>query len=140
MKASDSDMVRQYSSRNYVEPARRRGEASFRIVAGEVHKGVHLNNRVPLVCQALKSGKFLTENNLVLEKWEGPQSGLGTRVIFTYRFKDSSTGVSSSEKNPFLEARGIAKDVFGRLGGGENFIRKEREQFYSQSSPKKELF
>jgi hypothetical protein len=31
---------------------------------------------------------------------------------------------------PFLRLRGIARDVFGSLGGGEAFIRKERESFY----------
>jgi hypothetical protein len=30
---------------------------------------------------------------------------------------------------PFLKLRGIAKDSFKSLGGGEEFLRKEREQF-----------
>jgi hypothetical protein len=59
-----------------------------RVVAGEVQKGVHLSNRVSLVCQALKSHKFLAENHLLIEKWEGPPSGMSTTVTFTYRRLD----------------------------------------------------
>jgi len=33
---------------------------------------------------------------------------------------------------PFRRPRGIAKDVFSGLGGGEAFLRAEREQFYCQ--------
>src|SRR5665213_1526572 len=110
---TDADRVRQYSSKNYVEPARVRGESTIRIVAGEVQKAVHLSNRVPLVCQALKSHKFLDENGLVLEKWDGPPSGMSTTVAFTYRFRDA--GVPDARQRaewPFLRLRGIAKDVF----------------------------
>jgi hypothetical protein len=31
---------------------------------------------------------------------------------------------------PFLKLRGIAKEVFNSLGGGEAFIQKERERFH----------
>jgi hypothetical protein len=60
-----------------------------------------------------------------------PPSGMSTTVIFTYRLKDE-TGQTSSPPTewPFLRLRGIGKDVFQSLGGGEAFIRKEREQFY----------
>ena len=103
----------------------------MRIVAGEVQKAVHLSNRVALVCQALKSHKFLNENRLALEKWEGPPSGMSTTVTFTYRFLNAAGQPSSgSDDWPFLRLRGIAKDMFRRMGGGEAFIRKEREQFY----------
>jgi hypothetical protein len=103
-----------------------------RIVAGEVQKAVHLSNRVPLVCQALKSHKFLDDNGLSLEKWEGPPSGMSTTVVFTYRFRTpDAKGAGEKAGWPFLRLRGIAKEVFSDLGGGEEFIRKEREQFYA---------
>jgi len=35
--------------------------------------------------------------------------------------------------DPFLELRGIAKDLFQELGGGEAFIRNERENFSERS-------
>ena len=128
---SHADRVRDYARQEYIEPARRRRESTIRIVAGEVQKAVRLSNRVSLVCQALKSHKFLDENHLVLEKWDGPPSGMSTTVIFTYRLLDEAGQISSQpSESPFLRLRGIAKDVFQSLGGGEAFIRKERKRFY----------
>lgn len=131
MQTTHADRVREYARREYIEPAKHRRESTIRIVAGEVQKAVRLSNRVALVCQALKSHKFLNENHLVLEKWDGPPSGMSTTVVFTYRLLDDASPTSSeSAEWPFLRLRGIAKDVFQSLGGGEAFIRKEREQFY----------
>jgi hypothetical protein len=114
----------------YIEPARARHEAVVRIVAGNVQKAARLSNRVPLVCQALKSTKFLDENHLVLEKWEGPPSGMSTTVTFIYRLLDQDENASRTRTEwPFIGLRGIAKDVFHSLGGGEAFIQQEREQF-----------
>ena len=133
---TDTERVRQYSSKQYVEPARRRGDARVQIVAGDVHKAMHFSNRVPVVCQALKSPKFMAENDLELERVEGPPSGLGTRATFVYRIKASGNGIRPAEPEwPFLRLRGIAKDVFRSLGGGEEFIRNEREQFYRLNGP-----
>lgn len=115
----------------YVEPARRRNEMTVRIVAGEVQKAAGLSNRVSLVCQALKSHKFLNENRLRLEKLDGPPSGMSTTVTFTYRLMDGETQSPVEPAAwPFLRLRGIGKEVFQSLGGGEAFIRKERDQFY----------
>jgi hypothetical protein len=131
MEQTHADRVREHARHEYIEPARRRREPTVRIVAGEVQKAVRLSNRVALVCQALKSHKFLDENHLVLEKWDGPPSGMSTTVIFTYRLTDEAGQTSSeSAESLFLQLRGIAKDVFQSLGGGEAFIRKEREEFY----------
>lgn len=127
---SHADRIRKYSSEHYIEPARSKGESTVRISAGDVHKAIGLRNRVPAVCQALRSNKFLEENGLLLEKWEGPPKGQGTRVVATYRFRESDSRQPKDVPEwPFLRLRGIAKEVFGGLGGGEVFIRKEREQF-----------
>ena len=58
---SDSDLVRKHAVDRYLLAARRRGENSFSINVGAVHKTLKLNNRVPLVCAALQSKKFLAE-------------------------------------------------------------------------------
>jgi hypothetical protein len=128
---SDADKVRQFSYQQYVAPARARGDSSFAVVAGDVHKAMHLRNRVPSVCQALKSDKFLDENGLLLERLEGPPSGQGTRVRYTYRFRRAAGESQESAERPWplLALRGIAREVFKDLGGGEEFIRKERRQF-----------
>lgn len=126
-----ADLVREYARLEYIEPAKARQESTIRIVAGDVQKAVRLSNRVPLVCQALKSRKFLNENHLILEKWEGPPSGISTTVTFVYRLLDEGQQPSAKPAEwPFLRLRGIAKEVFSGLGGGEEFLRKEREQFY----------
>jgi hypothetical protein len=131
MPISHADRVRDYARRVYIEPARARRQSTVRVVAGEVQKAVHLSNRVSLVCQALKSHKFLTENHLLLEKWEGPPSGMSTTVTFTYRVLDTVQQPSTRpEEWPFKKLRGVAKEVFGSLGGGEAFLRKEREKFH----------
>ena len=126
-----ADRVRDYARREYIEPAKARHQSSVRVVAGEVQKAVHLSNRVSLVCQALKSNKFLTENHLLLEKWEGPPSGMSTTVAFTYRMLDANPQAATQpEEWPFKKLRGVAKEVFRGLGGGEAFLRKERENFH----------
>jgi hypothetical protein len=134
--------VRKYATEKYIEPAIRRGERRIQIRAGDVHKQLVLKNRVPLVCQALESEIFLKGNNLILESKEGPPSGLSTSVVFTYRVADSgvpaqrrTAAKAVSSDNPstrflgLLQLKGIGKELFASLGGGENFIRAERKAF-----------
>jgi hypothetical protein len=129
----DTHRVKEFVRLEYVEPALRRGDSKLEIVAGTVHKSLGLNNRVPIVCQALKSRDFLDENHLEIEKIEGPPSGQGTRVKLTYRLKgrpSQSVQALELEESPLLRLWGIGKEVFQSLGGGEAFIRRERERFY----------
>jgi hypothetical protein len=95
-----------------------------------VQKAVRLVNRTALVCQALKSHKFLEENHLALEKWDGPPSGMSTTVTFTYRLAGQQPAAGQPPgESPLLRLWGIGKEVFQSLGGGESFIRSEREQW-----------
>jgi hypothetical protein len=129
---SASDLVRQHAHDAYLRPARRRGEKSFSINVGAVHKILGLTNRVPLVCAALKSKKFLDENALKLISKTGPPSGQSTTVTFTYEITGSN-GKDSAPTEPLAGLRGIAKDLFRKLGGGEAFIREERRNFSNSS-------
>jgi hypothetical protein len=130
MAATHADRVREYTRRKFIEPARQGHQATVKVVVGEIQKAVQLSNRVSLVCQALKSDKFLKENHLLLEKWEGPPSGQSTTVVFTYRLLDSLPHVPAhSQEWPFQGLRGVAKDVFRSLGGGETFLCQERKEF-----------
>jgi len=126
---SAADQVRQYARRHYIEPARKRHESVVRIVAGDVYKALHLQGRVPSVCQALGGSKFLMENRLTLEKRDGPPSGQSTTVVFTYRLMDDTPKQSPADES-LLDLWGIGKEVFESLGGAEAFIRRERERFY----------
>ena len=53
----------------------------------------------------------------------GPPSGVSSTVTYTYEFNGPAP---SQTKDPFDELRGILKDVFASLGGGEKFIQAER--------------
>ena len=125
---SVSDSVRQHATNTYVRPAQRRGGQIFSINVGEVHRAVALRNRVPLVCQALESEKFLQANELKLISKTGPPSGQSTTVTYTYEFLDSKRSPSRREA-PWNRLRGALKDVFAELGGGEAYLRDERERF-----------
>ncbi|HXP83104.1 MAG TPA: hypothetical protein VN841_00200 [Bryobacteraceae bacterium] len=125
MKTQDTDRVREYARREYIDPARRRGESRVRIVAGDVHRALQLHNRVPLVCSALRSGEFLRRNHLRIEAQEGPPSLMSTTVTFTYVLEDAGEAKPSSPL--FYQLRGIAKRTFQDLGGAEAFIQSERD-------------
>ena len=126
----EADRIREFAASNFIAPARRRGEKTVQITAGDIRSGLHLGNVVANVVQALKGPKFLRSNHLEIESIEGPPSGVGPNVKITYRLLDEDGQVSGSSEDLFLRLYGIGKEVFASLGGGEAFIRREREQFY----------
>jgi hypothetical protein len=50
--------------------------------------------------------------------------------VFTYRLADEHAAPNELQDSPLLRLWGIGKEVFASLGGGEDFIRRERERFY----------
>jgi len=126
---SCSDLVRKQASQDYVQAARRRGVDTFSINVGDVHRDSNLRNRVPLVCMALKSKKFLQANGLRLVSESGPPSGLSTTVTYTYEFIDGKPSAPDKD-DAWARLRGALKDIYAELGGGELYLRKERENFY----------
>src|SRR5271163_3977156 len=126
---SDSDLVRRHASDEYISAARRRGDKTVSIHVGTVHKTLALNNRVPLVCAALASKKFLTENHLRLISKTGPPSGQSTTVTFTYEIVKSESQKPSADE-AWQSLRGIAKDIYASFGGGEAYLKQERANFY----------
>ena len=130
-----TDQVRNFASRQYVEPARLRGEKTVSIHSGEVNrtlvaKNVLLPNRFPIICNALKSRKFLQDNRMVLEKVQGPASGQSSTVTFIYRLDDvSSKSLKASARqvvSRFTAMRGALRQTYKSLGGAESFHKKER--------------
>src|SRR5271165_4184052 len=120
---SVSEVVRQHAHDAYLRPARQQGLNTFEINVGHVHRSLALKNRVPLVCQALKSEKFLAANGLRLISETGPPSGQSTTVTYTYSFIESDKS-SAPPRDPWMELRGALKNVFAELGGGENYLRE----------------
>jgi len=131
---SHAERVRQHVVDEYLSPARKRGNQSVSVNVGTVQKAVHLTNRVSLVCTALESQKFLKENRLQLVSKTGPPSGQSTTVTYTYEFADpKKEGDKASDRHDaWNRLRGALKDVFAELGGGENYLRNERANFYGQ--------
>jgi hypothetical protein len=129
-----SELVRQYVTRNYLAPARRRRDRTISVNVGAVHKALRLGNRVPLVCTALEAQKFLKENGLRLIDKTGPPSGQSTTVTFTYEFLETSADKAGLDAWDRL--RGALKDVFAELGGGEAYLRGERNSFNDVSDRK----
>lgn len=125
---SVSNLIRDHVCEVYLKTAIRRGESTFTVNVGAVHKALKLANRVPQVCSALESKKLLDENQLRVISKTGPPSGQSTTVTFTYEILASKASPSPLV-NPLIGLRGAAKELFRKLGGGESFIRSEREKF-----------
>lgn len=126
-----SDQVLQYVLRSYIEPAKQRGDSAISVKAGDVHKALRWNNRVPSVCQALSSKRFLEQNHLTLIEKQGPPSGLSTTTVFTYRLdaEEHMPSKTAQKSSLLLSLQGAGKDLFKKLGGGEAFLRGERRSW-----------
>ncbi len=131
-----TDKVRQRAAIEYIEPARRSCATRVHIHSGSFNK--HLvesrvvpPNRLPLVCNALVSRKFLADNHLRLESIEGPPSGYSSTVVYTYSLDPLPGSGEPSSTHPssdgFLQLRGILKATYKKLGGGEHFHKSQRE-------------
>jgi len=130
MATSVADTIRSFAEKEYIESARRRGLTRIKIRVGDVHRALKLKNRVPNVSSALRSRIFLEKNNLEIEEESGPPSGMGTRTTFLYRLLDNNKPSPAKKVPTFEELRGFLKEELQSLGGGENFLRAEREHFY----------
>ena len=126
----DADRIRMLGRERYVIPALGRNEDRFSIRAGDVVRDLKLSG-VNQVCSALKTRKFLQENNLRLVDRSGPPSGQSTTVTYTYEFVDKERDNEEVDRqDAWNRLRGALKDVFAELGGGENYLRNERANFY----------
>ena len=92
-----ADLIRAHAREHFVEAARRAGQQTVTIVAGEVGRDLGISNRMPNVCQALASRKFLDMARVALRSREGPEAGASTR--FHYAIKPKSRG-HTADKEP----------------------------------------
>jgi hypothetical protein len=125
-----ADVIRLHGKEKYVAPARQRQEKRFSIRTGDVLRDLKLSGRAPAICSALKTREFLEENALRLVSRTGPPSGQSTTVTYTYEFADKETDEGVDRQDAWNRLRGALKDVFAELGGGENYLRNERANFY----------
>jgi len=125
-----SEEVQHYFQINYVNPARKRGQRSIEVRAGELHRRLGWSRRVPLVCAALSSKKLQRNVGVRLTEKDGPPSGQSPTVVFHYEILDAVGGGQNSAKatTDLMDIYGIGAEVFEKLGGGEQYLRREREE------------
>jgi hypothetical protein len=130
-----SDRIRLHGREHYVLSARHRGDKRFSIRVADVARKLRINGRFPVVCSALRTKKFLNENHLRLVETIAPKSGQSSTVVYTYEFVDTKSP-SKEEKDPWMALRGSLKEIFADFGGGESYLRAERESFYPSEDAK----
>jgi len=139
----------------YVKPARQKGENVVQVRVGSVQKELGWTNRTPSVFSTLSSKEFQREAGVeLIEKRGGPPSGgPSTTVQFVYRILDGNTAEKPSSRESRIipngagleKLYGILADEFKELGGGEAFLKAERnwgpdpwEKYEQQEKARKE--
>ena len=78
-----ADKIREFAYENYIKPARDLEEDDVIIKAGDLHDEMGLENKIPSVCGALDTKKFLTQYAIELDEREAPSCGVN--VLYTFR-------------------------------------------------------
>jgi len=87
-RGEHADQVRSFVIDNYIAPAREQGQKEVRVRAGDVDKALgYRYRRLPLICAALRSQKFLEAARVKLLVEEGPPSGASTSTTFSYELE-----------------------------------------------------
>jgi hypothetical protein len=93
---SHADRVRAFVIEIYIEPARASGQSEVRVRAGDVDKSLGFGcRRLPLICAALRSQKFLGTAGVRLLHESGPPSGASTTTTFSYELPSASSAPRS---------------------------------------------
>lgn len=127
-----TNQARNYVRTHYFETARKLGKSTVEVAVSDVHRALHWKQRHQIVCQALQYPDFHKDNEVVLLKREGPptaKSGYSSTMRFTFSLgqrRQASASGAEAVMAEFDAVRGIARDVFASLGGGEAFLRRER--------------
>jgi hypothetical protein len=129
-----TEATKRHVIENYVRPARLSGEKTVQVRVGNVLKELGWSNRTPSVYSTLSSKAFQTEAGLeLIEKRGGPASGgPSTTVQFVFRVLDENSPPRAQGKvlpngAGLLELYGILADAYKELGGGEAYLKAERE-------------
>jgi hypothetical protein len=134
-----ADQIRTYARDTYVVPARAEHEKRFTIRTGDVVRGMKLALMyTPAVCSALKTKRFLQENDLCLISKAGPPSGQTTTVTYTYEFANPRRKEDGrlDRQEAWERLRGALRDVYAEYGGGEAYLRAVRASFRDADDPK----
>jgi hypothetical protein len=84
-KTVTADEIREYALVVYVQPAIRRGEKTVAFISSEIHNGMGLKSRFPIVCSSIDADKFLENAAVTLVNREGPKQSSTVRWVFALR-------------------------------------------------------
>ena len=128
-----TEQTRKHVISSYVQPARKKGEKTVQVRVGNVQRELGWTNRTPSVFSTLLSRDFQQEAGVqLIEKIGGPASGgPSTTVQFVYRILGETEqpvpGPVTVANGAGLRALyGLCAETFKSLGGGEEFLRRER--------------
>ena len=146
-----TEQTKRHLISTYVNPARLKGEKTIQVRVGNVKRELGWTNRTPSVFSTLLSKDFQQEAGLeLIEKSGGPPSGgPSTTWQFVFRLLDNREMSAAPAQAPpdgsgLMALYGLCAETFKALGGGEAFLRREREwgpdawERYEAESPERE--
>lgn len=137
-----ADRIRRFSLRNFVRPALKAKTSEVRIRAGDVHTAMHLRDRMPAVCAALRSHKFADFADLSLLRQEGPNQGANAIFIFGQKIARSERPRRSSDavnkQTPKMPIQTKERRI--RNGQGTMFLVSCVKTKQSSKAPAKDLY
>ena len=94
---SGADRIRRHVRIRYIDPARRDGENTVTIRAGDVARDLQLGNRAPAVCNALGSKLLLEQARLRLVERRGPRQSTTTEFHYAFAGTGAESGTEEVE-------------------------------------------
>lgn len=79
---AQADLIREFVSTRYIEPARATGTKHVTVRAGDVHRDMQLKDRMPAVASALGAKAFETAYRVKCIGRTGPHNG--ANLTFTF--------------------------------------------------------
>jgi hypothetical protein len=79
---SQADEIRKYAKTHFIIPVRQKHQKRVVFTASDIHHGLKLTSRYPLVCSSIDSRKFKVFARVELIKREGPKQGASARWTF----------------------------------------------------------
>ncbi|MGA3373285.1 MAG: hypothetical protein ABSC48_16135 [Terracidiphilus sp.] len=129
-----TEQTKKYVISKYVNPARLKGEKTIQVRVGSVQKELGWTNRTPSVFSTLLSKDFQREAGVeLIERRDGPPSGgPSTTWQLVFRVLDKAEKPPSiaevvQGRTGLRALYGLCAETFRALGGGEEFLRQERE-------------
>jgi hypothetical protein len=113
-----ADKIREFVYKEYVQPARERGDQTVTFRAGDVHEQMDLKSRLPAVCAAVDTNKFREKYQVRLVKREGPANA--ANAFFTFALMPGTVEWEGHKESVLpLAAVGPLDDIMAQLRAGK---------------------